>query len=67
MGQEFSTRRDWSTPSFLFGEGDRITLQGQSYSLGSSGDGDVLPLLSGSGSIELNGISQAGFQAGFVV
>ena len=52
---------------FVFGEGDRLTLQGQSYSLASSGDGDVLLRLSGGGTIELNGISQAGFQAGFVV
>jgi hypothetical protein len=37
---------------FVFGEGDRITLQGQTYTLGSSGDGDALLLLSGAGTID---------------
>ncbi len=37
-------------------------LQGQGYSLGSSGDGDALLLLSGGGTIELNGIAPAGIQ-----
>src|SRR5262245_32584002 len=36
---------------FAFGEGDRISLQGQSYTLGSSSDGDALLLLSGGGTI----------------
>ena len=48
-------------------DGDRLWLQGQGYSLGSSGDGDALLLLSGGGTIELNGIAPAGFQPGFLV
>ncbi len=47
--------------------GDRLSLAGQGYSLGSSGDGDALLLLSGGGTIELNGIAPAGFQPGFLV
>ena len=47
--------------------GDRLSLQGQGYSLRFSGDGDALLLLSGGGTIELNGIAPAGFQPGFLV
>ena len=45
---------------FLFGEGDRITLQGQSYTFGNSGDGDALLLLSGGGTIELTASRRRG-------
>ena len=48
-------------------EGDRIDLQGQTLTQGTSADGDVLLLLSGGGTIELNGIAPAGFQPGFLV
>ena len=47
--------------------GDRLTLFGQTYVQGTSGDGDVLLTLSGGGTIELNGIAPAGFQPGFLV
>ena len=52
---------------FLFGEGDRLDLAGQTFTRGASGDGDALLFLSGGGSIELNGIASASFQAGFVL
>ena len=47
--------------------GDRLTLFGQTYVQGTSGDGDVLLTLSGGGTIELNGVAPAGFQPGFLV
>ena len=50
-----------------FGNGDRLDLQAQTFTLGTSADADVLLLLSGGGTIELNGIAPAGFQAGFLV
>jgi serralysin len=48
-------------------EGDRLDLQGQSYTLGTSADGDVVLLLSGGGTIELNGIAPANFSLSFVL
>jgi Ca2+-binding RTX toxin-like protein len=51
---------------FAFAEGDRLDLQGQTFTTGASGDGDVVLLLSGGGTIELNGIAPAGFSPGFV-
>ena len=47
--------------------GDRLTLFGQTYVQGTSGDGDVLLTLSGGGTIELNGVAPAAFNPGFVV
>ncbi len=47
--------------------GDRLTLFGQTYVQGTSGDGDVLLTLSGGGTIELNGVAPARFQPGFLV
>jgi serralysin len=52
---------------FGFGEGDRLALQGQTFTAGASGDGDVLLTLSGGGTIELNGIAPGSFSPGFVV
>ena len=52
---------------FSFSEGDRLDLQGQTFSLGTSGDGDVLLTLSGGGTIELNGIAPASFSPTYVV
>jgi hypothetical protein len=49
------------------GEGDRLDLQGQTFTQGTSGDGDVLLMLSGGGTIELNGIAPASFSSGFVL
>jgi hypothetical protein len=51
---------------FNFAEGDRLNVQGQTFTLGTSGDGDVLFTLSGGGTIELNGISPAAFSPGFI-
>jgi leishmanolysin/hemolysin type calcium-binding protein len=51
---------------FASGEGDRIALQGQSYTLSNSSDGDALLLLSGGGTIELEGIAPTNFSPGFV-
>ena len=52
---------------FLFGEGDRLDLLGQSYTRGAAGDGDAVLFLSGGGSVELNGVASGSFQTGFVV
>ena len=52
---------------FVFGEGDRLDLQGQTFTQGTSGDGDVLLTLSGGGTIELNGVAPAGFSPRFVL
>ena len=52
---------------FVFGEGDRLDLQGQAFTVGSSADGDVLLTLSGGGTIELNGVAPGSFAPGFVV
>ena len=52
---------------FSFAEGDRLDLSAQTFTTGTSADGDVLLTLSGGGTIELNGIAPAGFQPGFLV
>ena len=52
---------------FVFGEGDRLDLQGQTFTQGTSGDGDVLLTLFGGGTVELNGITPAGFSPTFVL
>ena len=52
---------------FAFSEGDRLDLSGQTFTLGTSADGDVLLTLSGGGTIELNGIAPASFSPGFLV
>jgi Ca2+-binding RTX toxin-like protein len=52
---------------FSFIEGDRLDLQGQTFGLGTSADGDVVLTLSGGGTIELNGVAPAGFAPAFVV
>jgi hypothetical protein len=40
---------------------------GQTFTQGTSSDGDVLLTLSGGGTIELSGIASASFTPGFVV
>jgi serralysin len=52
---------------FNFAEGDRLAVQGQTFTTGASGDGDVLITLSGGGTIELNGIAPGSFSPGFIV
>jgi Ca2+-binding RTX toxin-like protein len=52
---------------FNFSEGDRLSLQGQTFTTGPSGDGDVRLTLSGGGTIELNGIAPGAFSPSFVV
>jgi serralysin len=52
---------------FGFAEGDRLDLRGQTFTQGTSGDGDVLLTLAGGGTIELNGIAPGSFSPGFVV
>jgi hypothetical protein len=44
-----------------------LSLQGQGFSVSTSSDGDALLLLSGGGTIELNGIGPAAFSGVFVV
>ena len=48
-------------------ESDRLDLQGQTFTLGTSADVDVVLLLSGGGTIELNGIAPAAFSPTFVL
>ena len=48
-------------------EVDRLDLSGQTFTTGTSADGDVLLTLSGGGTIELNGVAPANFSPGFVV
>ena len=50
---------------FSFAEGDRLNLQGQSFTQGTAADGSVVLTLSGGGSIMLAGVTN--FSAGFVV
>jgi Ca2+-binding RTX toxin-like protein len=52
---------------FSFADGDRLSLQGQTFTTSTSGDGDVVLTLSGGGTIELNGIAPGSFSPGFVV
>ena len=52
---------------FDFDDGDRLDLQGQTFTTGTSADGDVLVLLSGGGTIELNGVAPEAFSPAFVV
>jgi Ca2+-binding RTX toxin-like protein len=51
---------------FLFAEGNRLDLSGQTFTLGTSADGDILLALSGGGTIELNGVTPANFSPAFV-
>jgi Ca2+-binding RTX toxin-like protein len=46
------------------GQGDRLLLGGQSYTLGTSGGGNALLILSGGGTVELAGIAAAAFNGG---
>ena len=48
-------------------EGDRLDLEGQTFTTGISADGDVVLQLSGGGTIELNGIAPAAFSPTFVL
>jgi hypothetical protein len=50
---------------FSFTEGDRLDLQGQTFTVGTAADGSLLLALSGGGSINLIGVTT--FQPGFVV
>ncbi len=52
---------------FAFADGDRLDLSGQTFTTGTSGDGDVVLLLSGGGTIEINGVAPGSFAPGFVV
>jgi hypothetical protein len=52
---------------FAFSEGDRVDAQGQSFTLATSADGDVLIRLSGGGTIELNGVSLNNFSQGSII
>ena len=51
---------------FAFADGDLLDLQGQTFTQGTSGDGDVLLTLSGGGTVELNGVAPASFSPTFV-
>ena len=52
---------------FNFADGDRLDLQGQTFTTTTSADGDVVLILSGGGTIELNGVAPGSFSPGFVV
>jgi serralysin len=47
-------------------QGDRLSLSGQTYTLGSAAGGNALLLLSGGGSVELAGISVDQFGSGYL-
>ena len=49
---------------FNVAEGDRLDLQGQSFTVGTAADGSVVLALSGGGTVTLNGVTT--FEAGFV-
>ena len=51
---------------FSFAEGDRVDLQGQTFTQGAAGVGDLLLTLSGGGTIEFNGLNPASFSPGFI-
>jgi hypothetical protein len=44
-----------------------VSAEGQTFTTGTSADGDVLLTLSGGGTIELNGVAPANFSPGFVL
>ncbi|WP_125900888.1 beta strand repeat-containing protein [Methylobacterium indicum] len=46
-------------------EGDRLDLQGQTYTLGTASNGDALLTLSGGGTVDLAGIQQAQVNANY--
>ena len=52
---------------FSQGQGDRLDFAGQTYTLGSAGNGDALLSLSGGGTVQLAGVTAAGLGAGFLV
>jgi Ca2+-binding RTX toxin-like protein len=51
---------------FSFAEGDRLDLSGQTFTLGTAADGDVVLVLAGGGTIELNGVVPAAFAPRFI-
>jgi Ca2+-binding RTX toxin-like protein len=52
---------------FYAEEGDRLDFSGQTYDVSTSNDGDVLLILSGGGTVQLNGIAVAAFSAAWVL
>ncbi len=54
-----------SVTDFRFGQGDRIDLMGQTYSIHQTSNGNALLELSGGGSIQLQGISPDHVESGF--
>jgi Ca2+-binding RTX toxin-like protein len=46
--------------------GDRLVFSGQTYVLGSAGNGDALLTLSGGGTVQLDGVTAAQFGAGYL-
>ncbi|WP_373875419.1 hypothetical protein, partial [Methylobacterium trifolii] len=50
---------------FSQAQGDRLDFSGQTYALGSAANGDALFTLSGGGTVELAGVTQAQVGAGF--
>ena len=51
---------------FSLAEGDRVDLQGQTFTQGAAGDGDLMLTLSGGGTIEFNGLNPASFSPAFI-
>lgn len=49
------------------GAGDRLSLSGQTYTIGTSADGDALLALSGGGTIDLSGVRADQVHGGFFV
>ncbi|GJD82071.1 hypothetical protein [Methylobacterium gregans] len=48
-------------------QGDRLAFSGQTYALGSAGNGDALLTLSGGGTVQLEGVTAEQFGAGYLV
>ncbi|MGU3537701.1 5'/3'-nucleotidase SurE [Methylobacterium sp. A54F] len=49
---------------FSQGQGDRLDLQGQTYTVGTAASGNALLTLSGGGTVELSGVTQPTFGTG---
>ena len=66
LGEVSRIPAEWRWAALKDKEGDGLDLQGQTFTQGTSADGDVVLTLSGGGTIELNGVAPASFSPTFV-